>query len=193
MNQPFNILEPDQIAALLNSPYKKSDKAIRDRAILAVLFSTGLRVSELISIDVKDIRDNRITICGKGGKYRLVLLSTVGKDRLNRWMQVRYERNNDNAAVFTTINGKRRIGVRTVQIMVKRYAEDVGLNGVHTHTLRHCFAVDALRNGADLRQVQMLLGHASPKTTAIYLSLSDKMIEEAHTKYHNESEVYSQL
>ncbi len=193
MNQPFKILEPKQIAELLNAPYKNTDKHIRDRAMLAVLFSTGLRVSELTGINVEDIRESRITVNGKGGKYRLVLLSDVGKERLNRWLQVRYERDNNNPALFTTVNGKNRISVRTVQCMVKNYAESVDLFGVHTHTIRHCFAVDALQNGADLRQVQMLLGHSSPKTTAIYLALSDKMIEEAHSKYHNESEVYSNL
>lgn len=193
MNQPFKVLEPDEIAALLNCPKEKTDKGIRDRAILAMLFSTGMRVSELVNTDMTDIKENRITIIGKRKKYRLVLLSDVAKERLNHWLQIRYQRGINNPALFTTMHGKKGLSIRTVQEMVKRYAEWVNLPGVHVHTLRHCFAVDALRNGADVREVQAMLGHSSLATTQIYLNFSDRMIEEAHRSHHNKSKVYINL
>lgn len=192
MSTPFVVLETEHIVKLLNAPKTTTLKGKRDRAMLAVLFSTGVRVSELTAMNRSDIKEgNRITVFGKRGKYRLVMLSPAARERLDIYLRTRTD---TCPALFTDVYGRKRLTVRMVQIMVKTYAWHVGLpDGVHTHTIRHSFAVEAMRNNADIREVQVLLGHASPKTTAIYLAFNDRMLEQAHRDHHNSSEVYKML
>ncbi|MDQ1281915.1 MAG: Tyrosine recombinase XerC [Patescibacteria group bacterium] len=168
--------------------------ALRDKAILETFFSTGLRVSELCSLDRdEDLSHSEISIRGKGGKIRVVFLSKVAIETIKRFLK---ERVDVDDAMFIDLSftssgrvkkGKDlRLTPRSIERTIKKYAEFVGISKKCTpHVLRHSFATDLLRNGADLRTVQMMLGHASISTTQIYTNVTNKFLKDQFEKFHS--------
>jgi site-specific recombinase XerD len=190
----IDMAEPEDISRLLIAPEGNGIKALRDRAILETLFSTGLRVSELCSLDrdLAAIRRGEFSVRGKGGKIRVAFLSDRAKAAINNYLQAR--RDTDNA-LFVDIgrnyektmrrSENLRISARAVQRLVKHYAAKAGISKrVTPHAMRHFFATDLLRGGADIRSVQALLGHSSISTTQIYTHITDKTLREVHKKFH---------
>ncbi len=172
-DREVTFLDDDELEKFL-----KSAEDLRDRAILETLFSTGLRVSELISLKRNEIDFNRgeFTVRGKGSKLRIVFLSDTAIKAIEAYLE---KRTDIEPELFS-------ITVRQVQRIVRKYAIKAGIVGksVHPHTLRHNFATDLLRNGADIRSVQAMLGHASVTTTQIYTHVTDKQLREVHQKFH---------
>jgi len=176
---------------------KKS--GIRDRAILELLFSTGLRVSELVGLSVTDVnlKTGEFTVVGKGRKVRTVYLSDSAKEWIRRYLATRSD---DFSPLFLRYSGKKmddgdiegeslRLTARSVQRLVKKYTLRAGIAVDATpHTLRHTFATGLLREGADLRSVQELLGHSNVSTTQIYTHLTSKQLKDVHQKYHKDVE-----
>lgn len=161
---------------------------MRDRAILELLFSTGLRVSELCSLNSDiDLTRDELSVRGKGEKVRVVFLSPTAKDSVREYLKARKDMEE---ALF--IDGREnkphRITPRDIQRHLKKYVARAGITNVVTpHTLRHAFATDLLSNGADIRSVQQLLGHASINTTQIYTHITDSHLKEIHKKFHSHS------
>lgn len=169
-------------------------KILRDKTILELLFSTGLRVSELCSLsrDI-DLSTDELSIVGKGKKVRVVFISDYAKKILREYLNARKDLDD---ALFVQISpnaktqNKKGKGLalsrRSVERIVKYYATKAGISKkVTPHTIRHVFATDLLSNGADLRSVQALLGHANIGTTQIYTHITDKHLREIHKKFHN--------
>ncbi|HVW82367.1 MAG TPA: site-specific tyrosine recombinase/integron integrase [Candidatus Paceibacterota bacterium] len=161
---------------------------LRDKAILELLFSTGLRVSELCALDSDlDLSRDDLSVRGKGEKVRVVFLSESAKQAVREYLKARKDMEE---ALF--LDGREtklhRITPRDVQRHLKTYAAMAGITKkVTPHILRHAFATDLLGNGADLRSVQQLLGHASINTTQIYTHITDSHLREVHKKYHSHS------
>lgn len=190
-----------QISKVGASKNKEENKKIkyismlRDKAILETFFSTGLRVSELCSLDRdEDLSSGEISIRGKGGKIRVVFFSDFAIESIKKYLK---ERVDIDDAMFIDLSlgskgrikkGKdMRLTQRSVERIIKKYAEFVGISKKCTpHILRHSFATDLLKNGADLRTVQMMLGHASISTTQIYTNITNKFLKEQFKKYHSE-------
>lgn len=187
-------LESDELERLLKSPEGNNLDALRDRAVLGTLFSTGMRVSELHSLDRDKIDTTRgeLSIRGKGGKIRVVFLSDDAKEDINKYLS---KRSDVDEALFIRIpksktfskDSNLRLTPRSIQRIVEKYAIKAGIVGknVSPHTLRHSMATDLLRNGADIRSVQAILGHSSITTTQIYTHVTDKQLREIHQKFHN--------
>ncbi len=161
------------------------------KAIFETLYSTGLRVSELCSLNNDiDLNSDEISIKGKGGKIRLVFLSEDSKKIIKKYLEKKREKfvngeiKINSNSLFITKNGQ-RIYPRYVQRLIKKRATEVGINKkVTPHMIRHYFATDLLKNGADLRSVQMLLGHANINTTQVYTNLTDNYLKKVHQKFH---------
>lgn len=193
----LDLISADELSRLMNAPSAQGLRGLRDRAILELLFSTGLRVSELCSLDTDlDLSKDEFSIRGKGGKIRVVFLSEEAKEAVRTYLK---ERKDMEDALFVSIPPKpkksetvgkapQRIDPRTVQRLIKHYATKAGISKkVTPHTIRHSFATDLLQNGADLRSVQALLGHANIATTQIYTHVTDKHLREVHKKFHGKS------
>lgn len=193
----LDLITSAELERLLRAPRnafekeKDSDKArgyLRDRAILELLFSTGLRVSELCALNSDiDLSRDELSVRGKGEKVRVVFLSTAAKEAVREYLKAR---NDMEEALFVDGRSNRlhRIIPRDVQRHLKSYVARAGITSVVTpHTLRHAFATDLLSNGADIRSVQQLLGHASINTTQIYTHITDAHLREIHKKYHGKS------
>jgi len=186
-------LEHGELDRLLNAPEGSSLNVLRDRAMLRMLFSTGMRVSELCSMDKNkiDVKRGELSILGKGRKIRLVFLSDDAKDCIGQYLA---KRTDVDEALFIRIpkSGKfgkdsdLRLTPRSIQRIVQKYAIKAGIMGKHVspHTLRHSFATDLLRGGADIRSVQAMLGHSSVTTTQIYTHVTDTQLREIHKKFH---------
>lgn len=184
----LDLVNESELGRLLNSPEGNDEKALRDKAILALLFSTGLRVSELCSLsrDSIDLSRDEFSVRGKGEKVRLVFLSDEAKQALKNYLA---NRRDLGEAMFTSvskINQKNEwLTPRSVERIIKKYAVKSGISKkVTPHTLRHIFATDLLQNGADIRSVQMMLGHSSVATTQIYTHVTDKHLRDIHKKFH---------
>ena len=185
----IKIVEYADVERLLTAPKANSLKALRDRAILETLFSTGLRVSELCALDrFINIDRGEISIRGKGEKLRVVFLSNRAKEVIKAYLN---KRQDADPALFVSIShGKNpkvlgRIIPRTVQRLVNKYSREAGIpQKVTPHQLRHQFATDLLMNGADLRSVQELLGHSNLSTTQIYTHVTNKELREVHKAFH---------
>lgn len=167
---------------------KDKDKALhylRDAAILELLFSTGLRVSELCALNSDiDLSRDEMSVRGKGEKVRVVFLSPTAKEVVREYLKARKDMEE---ALFVDgrPNKPHRITPRDIQRHLKTYVTKAGITSVVTpHTLRHSFATDLLNNGADIRSVQQLLGHASIITTQIYTHITDAHLREVHKKFH---------
>jgi len=187
-------LTSEQLERLLNSPQIADEAGLRDRAILETLFSTGLRVSELVRLNRDQISLERkeFGVRGKGDKLRVVFLSDTAAHWLERYLQARKDGFKPlfirySGAIDSIKDGeKMRLTVRSVQDIVKKYAKRCGLPiEVTPHTLRHSFATDLLIGGADLRSVQEMLGHESIRTTQVYTHVTNKHLKEVHQAFHS--------
>ena len=186
----IKVISFEELERLLNAPKGNSLKDLRDKAIMELIFSCGLRVSELCTLNRDQINLNldEFPVKGKGGKIRLVFLSKYAKNALKKYLEARKD---ICQALFITFSGKkspknfRRITPRTVQRIIEYWRKKAGIvKKVTPHTLRHMFATDLLQNGADLRAIQMLLGHSNISTTQIYTHLADKTLKEVHQTFH---------
>ena len=190
----LDLITQTELQRLFNSPSGNSLKDLRDKAILELLFSTGLRVSELCSLtsDI-DLSSDELSIRGKGGKVRVVFLSDKAKKCVRDYLKVRKDMSE---ALFVPAemknfskNSTRKFGFlnrRSVERIIKQHAIKAGISKkVTPHTMRHLFATDLLSNGADLRSVQALLGHSSIITTQIYTHVTDKHLHDIHKKFHS--------
>jgi len=186
-------LNGEQVDRLLNAPSQSTIQGKRDKAILEVLFSTGLRVSELTKLDRDkvDLDRREFGIIGKGGKARVVFLSQRAADWLIKYLN---ERDDHYKPLFIHHKGisapgtpdeKMRLTVRSVQRMVKKYSHKMKLPiEVTPHVMRHSFATDLLMAGADIRSVQEMLGHKNISTTQIYTHVTNKQLREIHEAFH---------
>jgi site-specific recombinase XerD len=186
----LDLITPNELTRLLGAPKGDDVKTLRDKAILELLFSTGLRVSELCSLSSDiDLSLGEFSIRGKGGKVRVVFISDEAKAAVKKYLSARKDMSD---ALFVQV-GKKSKGAeakpltkRSVERIVKHYAVKAGISKkVTPHVIRHSFATDLLSNGADLRSVQMLLGHANISTTQIYTHVTDKALRDTHKKFHS--------
>ena len=191
----IDIITAAELARLMQAPQnalaKEQDPAkrrplLRDAAILELLFSTGLRVAELCALDSDlDLSRDELSVRGKGEKVRVVFISPTAKQAVAAYLKARDDMEE---ALFVDgrANKLHRIGPRDVQRHLKGYIASAGITKkVTPHTLRHVFATDLLNNGADIRSVQQLLGHASITTTQIYTHITDSHLRDIHHKYHS--------
>jgi site-specific recombinase XerD len=186
-------LTGEHVDRLLNAPTISTINGKRDKAILEVLFSTGLRVSELSKLDRDkvDLERREFGIVGKGGKARVVFLSTRAAEWVKKYLNNRGDHfkplfiRHKGKVEPTTPDEKMRLTPRSVQRMIKKYARKIKLPvDVTPHVLRHSFATDLLMAGADLRSVQEMLGHKNVSTTQIYTHITNKQLREVHAAFH---------
>lgn len=189
----LDLITPIELERLIEAPNGNDLKSLRDRAILELLFSTGLRVSELCSLTSDlDLSASQFSIRGKGGKVRVVFLSERAKESIKKYLKMRKDMGE---AMFVQIGKEKEkkdsekfgapLTKRSIERIVKLYAIKAGISKrVTPHTVRHCFATDLLSNGADIRSVQMMLGHSNISTTQIYTHITDKQLLEVHKKFH---------
>ena len=185
----LDLITENELERLLSGPNGNDLKNLRDKAILELFFSTGLRVSELASINRDlDISKEEFSIRGKGEKVRVVFLSESARNAVKEYLK---KRDDMEEAMFVKItNNKKdtasRLTTRSIERIVKYYATKAGISKkVTPHVIRHSFATDLLSNGADIRSVQMMLGHANIATTQIYTHVTDKQLLEVHKKFHS--------
>lgn len=179
----LDLITGEELERLLSAPEDGSLRSLRDKAILETLFSTGLRVSELCGLKREgiDFKKREFAVRGKGDKIRLVFLS----DRAVGALKIYLEKRTDiEEPLFANFKGS-VVTPRSIERMVKRYAAKAGISKkVTPHVIRHSFATDLLEGGADLRSVQVLLGHANISTTQIYTHVTDKHLREVHKAFH---------
>ncbi len=184
-----DVLAPEQVAAILDAPPADDLIGVRDRAILEVLYASGLRVSELVGLDTDrvDLAAQQLRVIGKGNKERRVPMGDEARERLHRYMsgpRVEWTAARPTPAVFVGRRG-RRLSRESVWALVKRWTAVAGVTErVSPHTFRHSFATHLLEGGADLRVVQALLGHASISTTQLYTHLTGERVREVYAKAH---------
>lgn len=212
-SRDLEFMEEDELHRLLAAPTGDKLKALRDRAILELFFSTGLRLSELAHLnrDSVNLKKGEFSVRGKGDKIRVVFLSDNAREAMKKYLDKRHD---TDPAMFVrdihpvrsqtprlsvvsrlpqTSNGVKkeselRLTPRSIERMVKFYAAKAGITKrVTPHQLRHAFATDLLRNGADIRSVQALLGHSHITTTQIYTHVTDKSLREIHQKFHGKN------
>jgi len=193
------VLDDEQLKALFSVQDLNRRSGVRDRAILEMLFSTGLRVSELTKLNVGDVNleTGEFSVIGKGRKIRTVYISPSAKTWFSKYMATRKD---EFDPLFLRYSGKRmeendlkgeslRLTARSVQRLVKKYVLRAGISVDATpHTLRHSYATGLLREGADLRSVQELLGHSSVSTTQIYTHITNRQLKDVHKKFHKDIE-----
>lgn len=189
----IEFLEEAELERLLNAPQGGGLTDLRDKAILELLFATGLRVSELCGLNRQSVnlKQDEFSVRGKGDKIRVVFLSETAKNCLKNYLDKRVD---VDEALFVRVgkgknffqkNANLRLTPRSIERIIKKYAAKAGIGKkVTPHQLRHQFATDLLRNGADIRSVQTMLGHSSITTTQIYTHVTDKQLKEIHKKYH---------
>ncbi len=188
-------LTREELENLLAAPLETNNSLfikMRDKAILETLFSTGLRVSELsgLTCEQVNLKYDEFTVRGKGNKVRIVFLSSNAKAALKKWLEMRTDNApylfvRYNKKVADQIEGLKPLTVRSMERIIKRYALLAGINKkVTPHTMRHTFATDLLRNHADIRSVQKMLGHSNISTTQIYTHVANEELKEIHKKYH---------
>lgn len=196
-DRQVEFLEGNELDDLMEAPLKakSSDKLkYRDKAVLELLFSTGLRVSELANLKIENVNLKReeFSVRGKGGKIRVVFLS----DQAKYWIKEYLSKRNDTSPYLFVAHDRaqnarehdedRPLTTRSIERMVERYAKQAGImKKITPHTLRHSYATDLLRNGADIRSVQSMLGHASITTTQIYTHVTDQGLKEIYKKFHS--------
>lgn len=195
-SRSIKFLEHGDMERLLNMPDMNTKEGVRDKAMLEVLFSTGLRVSELVSLNRDQINLDRreFSVIGKGRRTRIVFLSERSADWLRKYLATRED---DLRPIFIRYSGKTpdgddktgesiRLTARSVQRSVEKYVKKAKLMvKITPHGLRHTFATDLLGNGADLRAIQELLGHKNVSTTQIYTHITNPQLKEIHDKFHS--------
>lgn len=185
----LDLISAEELNRLLKAPAGSSLSDLRDRAILELFFSTGLRVSELCSLNRDlDLSRDEFSVRGKGEKVRVVFLSPEAKQAIKAYLA---KRGDVDDALFVQMGkaaSKRndiRITPRSIERIVKKYATKAGITRkVTPHVIRHSFATDLLENGADLRSVQAMLGHANITTTQVYTHVTDKHLRQIHQNFH---------
>lgn len=199
-DRQIDFLEGEDLERLLEAPTKTQSSniiSLRDKAILELLFSTGLRVSELADLNREDInlKKDEFTVTGKGGKTRIIFLSNQARYWLKTYLEKRtdidlalfisHDRAKKKRDKKTEKKAVHNITPRSIERIIKHYAKAAGLTKkVTPHTLRHSFATDLLQNGADIRSVQAMLGHASITTTQIYTHITDRQLKQIHKSFH---------
>ncbi len=214
----LDLISVDELNRLLKAPTENSlrsdlgtsrgptsgEKILRDKAILELFFSTGLRLSELCSLNRDlDLSKDEFSIRGKGEKVRVVFLSESAKSAIREYLKnrkdmdeplfIQYSRNtggqrSDLGTSRGPTSNTNRLTPRSIERIVKYYAIKAGISKkVTPHVIRHSFATDLLSNGADIRSVQMMLGHANIATTQIYTHITDRQLKDIHKKYHSKS------
>ncbi|MDB5259940.1 MAG: hypothetical protein JWN37_171 [Candidatus Nomurabacteria bacterium] len=190
----LDLISDKELNELLNAPDLSNISGLRDKAILELFFSTGLRVSELCSLDRDmDLTNGEISVRGKGGKIRVVFISGSARDAVKKYISSRVD---IDEALFIDHSPRAhsrmvkeesvRLTPRSVERVVNKYAAIAGIAKKCTpHIIRHSFATDLLYNGADLRTVQMMLGHASIATTQIYTNVTNKFLRDQYEKFHS--------
>jgi len=195
-SRSVSFLNPGQIERLLNSPKIADNAGLRDRTILETLYSTGLRVSELVSLnrDQVDLERKEFGVKGKGNKIRVVFLSDTAAQWIERYLRSRQDNFKPlfirhSGKIDARNNGeKMRLTARSIQNIVSKYAKRAGLPIEATpHTLRHSFATDLLIGGADIRSVQEMLGHESIRTTQVYTHVTNRRLKEVHKAFHSKN------
>ncbi len=194
VRKQVTFLTPEELQRIFAEPDTNTLSGLRDRAILELLFSSGLRVSELVGLDKDHINLKRkeFMVRGKGQKDRPIFISSEAAE----WVQKYLDKRTDNAKpLFMRYSGSKQVNLdgnyyrltaRSVQRLVARYALLAGITKhVSPHTLRHSFATDLLMNGADIRSVQAMLGHSNIATTQIYTHVTDPHLKEVHDKFHS--------
>ena len=184
------VLSPEDVSQLLN--FKPSDALeIRDLAIVELMYSSGLRVSETANINLDDFEEEMsfLRVLGKGAKTRLVPIGRYAKNAIDNWIYERIKYSRDSNALFINLKGS-RLSVRSIQLRLKRLAVKQGLPPIHPHMLRHSFATHMLESSGDLRTIQELLGHSSLSSTQIYTKLDYqhlvKIYDRSHPRAKNE-------
>lgn len=189
-------LYEDEVARLLNEIKTETEQGLRDRAIIELLFSSGLRVSELVSLNRDQVNTKRreFMVRGKGQKDRPVFISQSAAAHIEAYLEKRSDNlpplflNYSRNASTTTSGDYRRLTPRSVQRILNKYARLAGITKhVSPHTLRHSYATDLLMNGADIRSVQSMLGHSNISTTQIYTHVTDEHLREVFEKFHTET------
>lgn len=191
----LDLISSAELTRLMEAPDVKTLQGLRDKAILELLFSTGLRVSELCTLSQEDVDLSRdeFSVRGKGDKVRVVFLSDTAREAVRDYLKERKDFDDamfiqygKNAKQTAVKNKDLRLTPRSVQRIIKKYATIAGITRkVTPHVIRHSFATDLLQNGADLRSVQALLGHANIATTQVYTHVTDKHLRDIHKKYHS--------
>ena len=179
-----DVLSPEDVEQLLN--FKPSNTIeIRDMAIVELMYSSGLRVSETVNINISDFEENMsfLRVIGKGSKTRLVPMGRFAINAINKWLNEREKISNNTDALFLNSKGS-RLSVRSIQLRLKKMAIKQGLPPVHPHMLRHSFATHMLESSGDLRTIQELLGHSSLSTTQIYTKLDYQHLAKIYDKSH---------
>jgi site-specific recombinase XerD len=184
----------DEVARLIEQIDCSDEVGLRDRAIVELLFSSGLRVSELVNLNRDHVNTKRreFMVRGKGQKDRPVFISKAAAEHVDNYLHARidnlpplflsYSSNN----IASTTGDYRRLSARSIQRMVSKYARLAGITKhVSPHTMRHSFATDLLMNGADIRSVQSMLGHSSIATTQVYTHVTDQHLREVYEKFHS--------
>lgn len=192
-----SFLHYDEVTRLLEQIPLDTEQGLRDRAIIELLFSSGLRVSELVNLNRDHINTNRreFMVRGKGQKDRPVFIGKAAAERVTDYLAARldnlpplflsYSRNN----VTQTTGDYRRLTARSIQRMISQYARLAGITKhVSPHTMRHSYATDLLINGADLRSVQSMLGHSNISTTQVYTHVTDAHLREVYEKFHSDTD-----
>ncbi len=198
VRKQVTFLHYDEVEDLLNAIDTDNETGLRDRAIIELLFSGGLRVSELVKLNRDSINLERreFIVRGKGSKDRPIFISEAAADWVQNYLNARTDslpplflNNSKNLNAVDTSGNFRRLTPRSVERIVQKYAKLAGITKhVSPHTLRHSFATDLLMNGADIRSVQTMLGHADISTTQIYTHVTDPHLKEVHEKFHSETE-----
>ena len=179
-----DVLSPEDVEQLLN--FKPSNTIeIRDMAIVELMYSSGLRASETVNINISDFEENMsfLRVIGKGSKTRLVPMGRFAINAINNWLNEREKISNNTDALFLNSKGS-RLSVRSIQLRLKKMAIKQGLPPVHPHMLRHSFATHMLESSGDLRTIQELLGHSSLSTTQIYTKLDYQHLAKIYDKSH---------
>ena len=198
VRKQVTFLHFDEVEDMLEQIDLSTESGLRDRAIIELLYSGGLRVSELVGLNRDSINLERreFMIRGKGSKDRPIFISQSAADRIRDYLNARTDslpalflNNSRNLQTLDTSGNYRRMTARSVERIVEKYARLAGITKhVSPHTLRHSFATDLLMNGADLRSVQSMLGHSDISTTQIYTHVTDAHLREVHEKFHSETQ-----
>ena len=197
VRKQVTFLHFDEVEEILEQIDTSTESGLRDRAIIELLYSGGLRVSELVGLNRDSINLERreFVVRGKGSKDRPIFISQSAANWVAEYLNARTDslpalflNNSRNLQTADTSGNYRRITARSVERIVEKYARLAGITKhVSPHTLRHSFATDLLMNGADIRAVQSMLGHADISTTQIYTHVTDAHLKEIHEKYHSET------